>query len=149
MMEILTSGLVWWHWLALAVILIGIEMSVGTYDFLWVAVGAILTMLLSLVIPDWRIQLVFFAVVSVALVFVSRTYLSRFREDNPDDSTLNKRMDRIIGARGVAVSDFYAGRGRVKLGDTEWSAESDVEIKTGDAVTVEASTGNAVKVKLV
>lgn len=148
MMEILTGGIVWWHWLVLAVVLIGIEMSVGTFDFLWIAVGAILTMLLSLIVPDWRVQLVFFALVSVALVFISRTYLTRFREDNPDDSTLNKRMDRLIGTQGIAVSDFQAGRGRVKLGDTEWSAESDTAIKSGDSIAVEATAGNAVKVKL-
>lgn len=148
MMEILTGGIVWWHWLVLAVILIGIEMSVGTFDSLWVAVGAILTMLLSLIVPDWRVQLVFFALVSVGLVLISRTYLTRFREDNPDDSTLNKRMDRLIGTQGIAVSDFQAGRGRVKIGDTEWSAESDTAIKSGDSVAVEATTGNAVKVKL-
>lgn len=148
MMEILTGGLVWWHWLILVVVLIGIEMSVGTYDFLWVAVGAILTMLLSLVIPDWRVQLVFFAVVSVALVFISRTYLSRFREENPDDSILNKRMDRLIGTKGIAVSDFQAGRGRVKIGDTEWSAECETAVKSGDSISVEATTGNAVKVKI-
>lgn len=149
MFDLLTGGLVWWHWLVLAVVLIGIEMSVGTFDFLWIAVGAILTMLLSFVVPDWRVQLVFFAIVSVVLVFVSRTYLKRFREDNPDDSTLNKRMDRLIGVQGVAVSDFQAGRGRVKLGDTEWSAECGSDLKAGDAVTVESTAGNAVKVKTV
>ena len=148
MMEMLTGGIVWWHWLVLAVVLIGIEMSVGTYDFLWIAVGAILTLLLSLIVPDWRVQLVFFALVSVALVFISRTYLARFREDNPDDSTLNKRMDRLIGTQGIAVSDFQAGRGRVKIGDTEWSAESDAAIKSGDSIAVDATAGNAVKVKL-
>ena len=148
MMEMLTGGIVWWHWLVLAVVLIGIEMSVGTYDFLWIAVGAILTLLLSLIVPDWRVQLVFFALVSVALVFISRTYLTRFREDNPDDSTLNKRMDRLVGTQGIAVSDFQAGRGRVKIGDTEWSAESDAAIKSGDSIAVDATVGNAVKVKL-
>ena len=42
------EGLTIWHWVGLGVVLLAIEVAVGTFDLLWVAAGAFLTALFAL-----------------------------------------------------------------------------------------------------
>ena len=61
------GGLAVWHWVGLGTVLMTIEVAVGTFDLLWVAMGAFLTALFALVVPlpagGWQGQMVFFGVV--------------------------------------------------------------------------------------
>ncbi len=58
-------------------------------------------------------------------------------------------MDRTVGQRGVVMDDFSGGSGRVKLGDTEWSAETVDESNpaAGTSVIVEDTAGNVLRIK--
>lgn len=149
----LLTPLTAWHWLALALILLGVEMAVGTFDLLWVSIAAFASAAFTAFLPglseDWQVQLVFFFAVSVALVALGRTVFSGLRSAADEHPTLNKRMHSLIGRRGEVASDFSAGMGRVRIGDTEWSAEGagGVDFNIGDAVIVDATEGNIVKVR--
>ena len=59
-------------------------------------------------------------------------------------------MAGTLGQRGGVADDFTGGLGRVKLGDTVWSAESidGANLASGTAVIVEATEGNMLKVRL-
>lgn len=144
-----------WHWLAIGLVLIGIEAALGTFDLLWVAVAAGATALVTAAMPgiagDWRIQFAFFFAASVVLIILGRTLFAGLRRITDEHPTLNKRMTSLIGRRGMAASDFQAGIGRVKIGDTEWSAESvdGGNYVEGSPVMVEETAGNVVKVRLV
>lgn len=122
----LLSGLTLWHWVGLGVILLTIEIAVGTFDLLWVAVGAFLTALFTLIAPGpigaWQGQLVFFCIAAIVLVVMGRTVFSGLRHRASSHPNLNDRMASMIGQRGEARSSFEHGRGRVRIGDTEWEA---------------------------
>ena len=142
-----------WHWLALGLLLLTIEMMTGTWDLLWVSIAAGLTSAYAAIAPDgiagWQGQLVFFAIAATALFIVGRTLFRQMRENVEEHPTLNKRMAGTVGQRGVVAEDFSGGLGRVKLGDTMWSAQSvdGANLASGAAVIVEATEGNILKVK--
>jgi hypothetical protein len=142
-----------WHWLALGLLLLSLEMMLGTFDLLWVSIAAGLTSAFTAIAPDgvagWQGQLVFFAIASTALFIMGRTLFRRMRENVEEHPTLNKRMAGTLGQRGIVADDFSGGIGRVKLGDTVWSAQSvdGANLASGAAVIVEATEGNMLKVK--
>ncbi|MEM9572528.1 MAG: NfeD family protein [Pseudomonadota bacterium] len=143
-----------WHWLAIALLLFSIEMMTGTWDLLWVSIAAAFTSAFAAFAPagiaGWEGQLIFFAIAAVALFILGRTLFRRMREDVDEHPTLNKRMAGTLGQRGVVADDFTGGLGRVKLGDTVWSAESTdgANLASGTAVIVEATEGTVLKVRL-
>ena len=152
-MEFTLLPLTAWHWLALGLILLSIEMALGTFDLLWIAIAAGITAIFAAIAPEalsgWQGQLVVFALASIGLVILGRTVFRRMRAQIEEHPTLNKRMAGTIGQRGVVATDFSGGLGRVKLGDTVWSAESldGTDLAAGTAIIVEATSGNALKVR--
>ncbi|MEM5517394.1 NfeD family protein [Henriciella sp. AS95] len=151
------NELIWpltaWHWLAIALLLLCIEMAVGTFDLLWIAIAAGITAIFAAIAPaglsDWQGQLIFFAVAATGLVILGRTVFAGMRKIVGDHPTLNRRMDRTVGQRGVVIADFSGGVGRVKLGDTEWSAETmdGSSPIAGTGVIVEDTIGNVLRIK--
>lgn len=143
-----------WHWLAIALVLFSIEMMTGTWDLLWVSIAAAFTSAFAAFAPagiaGWEGQLIVFAIATVILFIMGRTLFRRMREDVEEHPTLNKRMAGTLGQRGVVADDFTGGLGRVKLGDTVWSAESvdGANLASGTAVIVEATEGTVLKVRL-
>jgi len=144
-----------WHWLILGLILLIIEISLGTYDLLWIAIACGITALFAGIAPQaiagTKGQLIVFATSSAGLVVLGRTVFRQMRAEIGDHPTLNNRMASTIGQKGHVVTDFSGGIGRVKLGDTVWSAESleGADLVTGMAVIVEDTEGNMVKVRSV
>ena len=150
-------GLLWplgaWHWLVLALVLIAIEMMLGTFDLLWVSIAAGATSLFSVFAivgsHSWQGQLLFFAVAAVGLVILGRTVFADMRAAAGDHPTLNRLMARTVGKRATVISSFAAGRGRMRLGDTEWPAETvdGSNPESGSHVIVDGTEGNGLKVK--
>lgn len=155
MIEQLFTHLTVWHWVALGLVLLGIEMLTGTFDFLMIAIAAWAAAAFDWLVPeeiaDWKGQLIFFGVAATVMVVFGRTFLAGLRGRADEHPTLNKRMASLVGQRGVATQDFSsAGQGRVKIGDTVWGAEtvdgSEV-IRNGDAVIVEGARMNTALVR--
>lgn len=142
-----------WHWLAIALVLFSIEMMTGTWDLLWVSIAAAFTSAFAAFAPSgiagWEGQLVFFTIATVALFILGRTVFRNMRQNIEEHPTLNKRMAGTLGQRGTVASDFSGGGGRVKLGDTEWSAQSidGTDFASGTPVIVEDTEGNTLKVR--
>lgn len=114
-----------WSWWALAGLLLIAELFTGTTYLLWPAAAAFVTGFIGLNMLgiDWPIQLAFFAILSLVLVWAGDRWVRpAFRQGA--DSGLNDRAGRMVGMRVVAVADFASGRGRVHVGDTEWAAET-------------------------
>lgn len=138
------AGLGPWHWLALALALLGIELLIGTFDLLWIAAAALIAAVYSILpLPEgmqhWTAHLVVFAISSVVLLFVGRRFVKKSDLEATTHETLNRRTDALIGKSATAVADFRAGAGRVKVGDTEWSAraaEGVGDIKGGDTLKI-------------
>jgi membrane protein implicated in regulation of membrane protease activity len=154
-MEFLMTELTWWHWVALGLILFGIEMMTGTFDLLMISIAAMLTALFAGLAPEglagWQGQLVVFGIAAVVLVVGGRMVLTR-RGPPPEHPTLNKRMAGLVGQHGQATKDFVAGTGQVQIGDTVWGAEAipgEPPVLAGDTVIVSDTDGNTALVRKV
>ncbi len=151
MIEVLFSSLTVWHWLVLGLVLFGIEVLIGTYDLLWIASAALLTALYAaLPLPGgWQVEVIVFAVAALVLVLVGRTLFKGLRlKENTTHPTLNQRGAGMVGQTGITVSTFVAGQGRVRIGDSEWSASSanGADLKKGVTVSVSAADGTRLTV---
>lgn len=136
-----------YHWLALAAILIGIEMIMPTQYLIWPGIAAAVTGLLSfLVAMDWTAELAIFAVLSVILVVASH-YLPALPMG--DVSALNQRTDQLVGKTATVTEDFHHGQGAVTVGDTRWSAQSvdGADYAAGTKVEIVAAESTLLKVK--
>ena len=140
------EGLTIWHWIGLGIVLLAIEVGVGTFDLLWVAAGAFLTALFMIIVPapmnGWEGQLTFFGIVAIAFVLSGRTSTSH--------PNLNDRFASMVGQRGEAATNFEQVRGKVKLGDTVWLAMQSDEtvIVEGDQIVVTGSEQGMLKIAL-
>lgn len=136
-----------YHWLALAAILIGIEMVMPTQYLIWPGVAAFVTgMLAAFVDIGWTGQLAVFAVLSAILVVASH-YLPK--QPLGDVSSLNQRTDQLIGRLATVAEDFRHGEGAVTVGDTRWQARSvdGSDLAAGTRVEVVAAESTLLKVK--
>jgi membrane protein implicated in regulation of membrane protease activity len=150
----LLEGLTIWHWIGLGILLLAIEVGVGTFDLLWVAAGAFLTAAFMLVVPapinGWAGQLTFFGVAAITFVISGRTLFKGLRNRTTSHPNLNDRLASMAGQRGTAAISFDRGRGKVKVGDTVWLAiqSDDAVIVEGDQIVVTGSEQGMLKIKL-
>jgi len=146
MVEFLAS-MPFWYWFVLAVILLIVEISTGTTYFLWPAAAATAAGLLDLWPLDgrWRTQLLVFAVVTVLLtVFATPKVKPWLHRSQKDHLTLNERGAQKIGKRVKVEEAFSSGEGRVRFGDSVWSAasESGENFAIGEEVTITRVEGS-------
>ena len=148
------EGLTVWHWVGIGIVLMTIEVAVGTFDLLWVAMGAFLTALFALVVPlpagGWQGQMVFFGVVAIAFVISGRTLFKGLRTRTTTHPHLNDRLASMVGQRGEAATNFDQRQGKVKVGDTVWLAKQSDEtvIVEGDQIVVTGATSGLLEVRL-
>jgi len=155
MMEVLFSELTVWHWLGLALLLLAIEMTIGTFDLLWMAIAAGATAVFASVAPTsasgWVWECGFFALTSVILVVAGRKLFAGRGEPPETHPTLNNKNASLVGMRAVVTGGFQEGYGRVKINDSEWRAELETgaDINIGDSVIIVSAQGSTVKIKAV
>lgn len=130
-----------WYWFVLAAVLLIIEIATGTTYFLWPAAAAAVVGVANLWLFDgnWRMQLLVFAVVTVVLtVFATPIVKPWLKRSRKDHMTLNERGEQKIGRRVKVEQAFSSGEGRVRLGDTVWTAasESGENFEQGAEVTI-------------
>ena len=149
------EGLTVWHWVGLGIVLMTIEVAVGTFDLLWVSMGAFLTAVFALIVPlpagGWQGQMVFFGVVAIAFVISGRTLFKGLRTRTTTHPHLNDRLASMVGQRGEAATNFDQRQGKVKVGDTVWLAKQSDEtvIVEGDQIVVTGAEGGLLQVRLV
>jgi membrane protein implicated in regulation of membrane protease activity len=111
-----------WSWLAAGVALMVVEAFTPGFAALWLGAAAIVTGIIVWLQPGlaWQWQLLAFAVLSVLAVV--GWFRLRGRGHAADLGGLNRRAEQQIGAVGVLVGPLVNGHGRVRLGDSTWSA---------------------------
>ncbi len=139
------DDLVYWHWWALALGLAIIEiLAPGTY-FLWLAGAAAITGLVVLVFPDMPIfgQWILFALLAVIAVFASRAWVRRHPIESADPD-LNRRGQQYVGRLLTLDAPITNGRGRIRIGDTVWSANG-IDLPAGAKVRVVGVEGTSLR----
>lgn len=146
MIEFLTD-MPFWVWFAMAGGLLVMELMTGTTFLLWPAIAAAIMGLITTVQLEgqWVTQWLLFAGFTIGLGIFGKPYAERWMKNlHTDRPGLNDFATSRVGRRGFAATDFVSGQGRIRLGDTEWSARLEVEgseLVTGHPVEVMATDG--------
>ena len=146
----LIDSIPFWGWFVLAIALIAAEVVLPTTHMLWPAAGAVVTGVLVMVLgdpfPAWQVAA--FAVFTVIAAMIGPRYLKSTyaASEHPE---LNKRGARATGQTATVVEAFTGGRGKVRLGDTQWLARSadGSDLAAGARVEVVESRGTELVVK--
>jgi inner membrane protein len=111
-----------WWWLIFAALLGIGEVIVPGVFLIWVALAAAITGLVALVLPvPIPVQILVFAALCIVATWGGR----RWYLDNPiasADPNLNNRTARLIGETVTVADAIEGGEGRVKVGDSVWTA---------------------------
>jgi inner membrane protein len=140
------GSLVFWHWLILGMVLMIAEILVPGSFLLWFGIGAMATGVLSWLLPTlgWQVQVLFFAIVSMATIILWRRHL----QTNPEVSShpnLNQRGLQYVGRRFTLSEPIINGVGRLHVDDTTWKIEGD-DMPAATAVVVTGVDGTALRV---
>jgi inner membrane protein len=135
-----------WNWLILAVVLLALETVIPGVHFLWFGLAAAVIGIVALGVGiTWPWQVLAFVLLSVLVLF----WVKRFVRpdvaisDLPD---LNVRGQQYVGRAVVVEQAIEHGRGKVRVGDTLWSAEGP-DAPAGARVTVTGSRGTVLVVE--
>lgn len=116
--------MVWWHWLVIGLVLVGLEMAAaGGFFIIFFGVGALIIAalhLLGLSGPLW-LQIVLFAILSIGSLLVFRNPLMRMLKIDRGEVDL----DNLLGEIGTALDDIAPGAiGRLELRGSTWTARN-------------------------
>jgi inner membrane protein len=135
-----------WLWLIVAAVLGIAELIVPGVYLIWIGLAALVTGVATLLLPlPVAAQFLLFAAMAFAAVYAGRRYLS----NNPivsDDPKLNDRGARLVGSIVTAVEPVDSAHGRVKVGDSVWSARG-ADAAIGDRLRVTGSDGSVLFVE--
>jgi hypothetical protein len=138
-----------WHWWALSILFLAIEIVAPSAFFLGPAVAAAVVGVVLWFAPHISLvgQVVGFSVLALTALGVWRVVVGR-RQKSPPAPPLNQRAAQYIGRRASVVQAFRNGRGEVELDDTRWPAEAvdGSDIALGASVKIESVEGTLLKV---
>jgi len=120
--------ILWWHWLALGLVLAAAEMaSAGGFYIIFFGVGAVVVGILSamgLAGPVWM-QTFLFSAISIASLGLFRSRLLKMMQPDPQAPS----VDALVGEVAIATEDVAAGSiGKVELRGSHWSAWNDAGV---------------------
>ena len=124
-------------WLGILVILVVIELLTMGLTTIWFAGGALVAALISIPGTPLILQILFFLIVSILLLYFTRPIAVKYF--NRDRTRTN--VESLIGRQAIVISEInnVEGIGQVNTGGMEWSARSsyhNVVIPVGAVVTV-------------
>jgi len=148
MLEFLTNSLLWWHWIIFGILLITIEIFIGTFFMLGLGVSAIIIggvdflrpIALELELVGW----ILLSLLSIAIWFI---YLRDKRVESSGQSNYS------LKTKGTIEEPISAyGRGKVKfdrpvLGNTIWYATAKEDISLTSRVKIVEVKGQLIEVK--
>ncbi len=143
-----TGGLVFWHWLVLAMLLLLLELFAPAAFFIWIGAAAAVLGLILMLVPalSWQVQLIAFAVLSIFSVIVGRRLFRKI--DTSEPTTLNRRGDQYIGREFLLDEELQNGSGRLKVDDTSWRIIGP-DLPAGTKVVVKSIDGSSMVVDAV
>ena len=149
-MEFLDQHVLWWHWVAMGLALIGVEILIGAFIVIWFGVAAMAVGALDYLHPlPFSAQLFVWAALSLLLTYIYWHWLRRHEMS----LAVGQSEGEHAGIRGRIVEVLDGGRYKAYfdlpvLGDREWivETETDEPLRAGDTVHVAKVYGQIIKV---
>jgi membrane protein implicated in regulation of membrane protease activity len=136
-----------WLWTIGGVVLLIAEVIAPGFFLLFIGVAALLTGIVALLLGFGLVpQLAVFAILAYLSVHFGGRRFYAARYDHSADRTINDPTARLLGRVVVVVQPVDSHGGRVKLGDSEWSARG-APAAVGDRVRIVDVEGNCLKVE--
>lgn len=135
-----------WLWMIGGVLLLAAEILLPGVFMVWIGIAAIVTGLFALLFGIGLAgQLGLFALYSVLAVLVGRRFYA-VQGTTSSDHQLNEPGARLVGRRVIVVQAVDEDSGRVRVGDSEWSARGG-PAQAGDRVRITGVEGNCLIVE--
>jgi len=130
-----------WIWIIAGALIAGLEIVMPGVFLLWIGFGALAVGLILTLAPELPLawQMLIFAVAMLSSIGLGFAIQRRSKRDGAP--MLNQDLQAMIGRRYVAIADFEAGRGRIRVADTSFAVVSDDLVKEGELVEVTAIDG--------
>lgn len=148
MIDFLSEIILWWHWIILGILLIIIELGIGTFFILGLGIAAILVGILDLLIG-----LSFTGALGIWILFSILTIIIWFKYYKETTISTSGQSNRGLDTLGTVSKEIKAnGRGEVMfdspvLGNTSWDATSKNDIEIGSRVTIKEINGQLIVVE--
>jgi inner membrane protein len=150
MIERIVMELGAWNWMALGLVLLALEILVPGIFLLWIGIAAIIVGVLTLMIGDaamwsWQLQIVLFLILSLVSAYIGKKVMAK-GDGVSDEPFLNQRAEQLVGRTATLAEPIADGRGRIKLGDTQWRV-SGPDLPVGTKVKVVSTDGSELSVE--
>lgn len=128
-------------WIILAVTFLVVEFGTVTLISLWFVVGALAALAATLLGAALWLQVLIFALVSLAMLLLLRPFLRKYI----DPHKIPTNVDALIGKEAPVTEPInnLTGAGAIRVNGLTWSARSEDgrELPVGTVVTVRAVEG--------
>lgn len=113
----------WQFWLIAAGIFFIVEIATVGFFVFWLGIGALITMVVSIFVPNVYIQASVFVITSSLLLFLTRPFVDKFVSKG---KTVSTNAYSIIGRNGIVIKEInpVMGTGQIKISGETWSAKS-------------------------
>ena len=126
----------WQIWLIIAGVCLVAEIITTGFLIFWLAIGALISMVVSLFTDNILIQTATFVISSAILIFATKPFVKKFAKTKD----VKTNAFSIIGQNGVVTKeiDSINAKGQVKVDGETWSAvgKNDIDIPKGTEVEV-------------
>ena len=126
----------WQIWLVIAGVCLVIEIMTAGFLVFWLAIGALISMIVSLFTDSILIQTAVFVISSAILIFATKPFVKKFAKTK----NVKTNAFSIIGQNGIVTKeiDTINAKGQVKIDGETWSAvgKDDMDIPKGTEVEV-------------
>ena len=135
-----------WLWLSGGVLLLIAEVLAPGFFLIFIGAAAMATGLFAILFDlGTAAQLALFALYALLALMIGRRFYGNRMADS-DDPLLNDRAGRLVGKTVTVVTDVDGHGGRVRVGDSEWSARGG-PASAGEHVRVTGVDGNCLIVE--
>lgn len=135
-----------WLWMIGGIVLLIAELIAPGFFLVWIGAAAMITGIFALLFDIGVAgQMALFAIYAAIAVYAAR----RWYEGHPvetEDAMLNDRSARLIGRSVTVIQPVDEHGGRVRVGDSEWSARGG-PAESGSRVRITGVEGNCLIVE--
>ena len=136
-----------YYWLIFGAILIVMEIFTPGFFAATLGLSAVITSIVSLIIPEYQvIQWIVFVVINIMIFVFLREIFLKYLYGRKEKNT---NVDGLIGKEGIVREKISNESGYVQIYGDMWKAKTldNTDIDTGEKIVVERIEGNKVIVK--